>query len=150
MLRFEAVPDANAVTVCAIWEKGACSATDDSSGKGGEGGTLSLYKSEVTADFTVQVPAGMRVDALIFNGAITVRAAGPVKAHTLNGSVKVGTAVGPVDAETINGDVDVRMTTMGSDSGGPVCEITGRSKRFKARLGTAARHCVVSTMSGSA
>ena len=50
MLRFEAVPDANAVTVCAIWEKGACSATDDSSGKGGEGGTVSLYKSDVTAD----------------------------------------------------------------------------------------------------
>ena len=88
MLRFEAVPDANAVTVCAIWEKGACSATDDSSGKGGEGGTVSLYKSDVTADFTVQVPAGMRVDALIFNGAITVRAAGPVnrKSTRLNSS----------------------------------------------------------------
>lgn len=186
-VRFEALPEANAVTICAIWENGRCSATDYTSGKSGKGVTISVNKADVTADFTVQVPAGMRVDALTSNGAITVRAAGPVKAHTLNGSVKVSTAVGPVDAETINGDVDVRMTTMGadpgpvravtkngtvvayvpnivdgmieastlngnvgSDFGGPIGDVTGRSKSFKATLGTGSRQYVVTTLSGSA
>jgi hypothetical protein len=186
-VHFEAVPEANAVTICAIWNKGSCSATDYASSKNGKGLTVSLNKSDVTADFTVEAPAGMRVDVFTLNGAVMVRAAAPVKAHTLNGDVKVGTSVGPVDAETINGDVDVRMTTMGPDSGavravskhgtvvayvpnivngvitastlngnlgtdfgGPIGDVTGRSKDFKATLGAGGREYVVSTLSGSA
>lgn len=186
-VHFEAVPQPDAVTICAIWDKGSCSAANYTSSKNGKGVTISLNKSDVTADFTVEVPAGMRVDVFTVNGAITVRAAAPVKAHTLNGDVKVGTSVGPVNAETINGDVDVRMTTMGADTGavravskhgtvvayvpnivngvinastlngdlgtdfgGPIGVVTGRSKDFKATLGTGGREYVVSTLSGSA
>jgi DUF4097 and DUF4098 domain-containing protein YvlB len=68
--------------------------------------------------FTVYVPTGVKVDAFTMNGSIGVAATAPVKARTINGTIKVATSVGPVDAETVNGDVDVRMTTLGAD--GPV------------------------------
>lgn len=120
---FVAVPAGSDVTVCAIWNRGTCSAAGYASGRKRRGWNFSFNKSNATVAFKVQVPAGVKVDGYTMNGPITVRAAAPVKARTLNGNVVVGTAVGPVDAETLNGDVDIRMTTIGSDLG-PVRAVT--------------------------
>jgi hypothetical protein len=111
---FRVVSAASTVTVCAVWGKGGCSAADYSSGTQKKGISVSWNtKSDASVAFTVQVPAGVHVDVLTVEGAVNVRAAAPVKARSIDGNVKVGTAVGPVDAETINGDVDIRMTTLG-------------------------------------
>jgi DUF4097 and DUF4098 domain-containing protein YvlB len=66
----------------------------------------------------VYVPSRIKVDALTINGDVDIDATAPVKAQTVNGAVRVATAVGPVVGETVNGSVDVRMTTLGED--GPV------------------------------
>ena len=74
--------------------------------------------TDASVAFTVYVPAGVKVDVFTANGSIGVAATAPVRAQTLNGTIKVATSVGPVDGETVNGDVDVRMTTLGA--AGPV------------------------------
>jgi len=111
---FRVVTAASTVTVCAVWNNGACNATDYSSGQKKNGISFGWSsKSDASVAFTVQVPAGVRVDVTTVEGRVNVRASAPVKARSIDGNVMVGTSVGPVDAETINGDVDVRMTTLG-------------------------------------
>ena len=75
-------------------------------------------RTDASVTFTVLVPTGVKVDVTTINGSIGVAATAPVRAHSVNGTIKVATSVGPVDAETVNGNVDVRMTTLGAD--GPV------------------------------
>lgn len=117
-LDFQVVSVGNTVTICAIWNRGTCTAEKyDSRAKRG------AFHSDAKVAFTVQVPAGVKVDAWTMSGDVNVRAAAPVKARAIDGDIRVGTAVGPVNAETINGDVDVRMTTIGDD-GGPVRAVT--------------------------
>ncbi len=115
---FQAVSALNSVTICAVWGRGECSAENyDSRVKRGS------FRSDAKVAFTVQVPAGVRVDAWTLSGDLAIRASAPVKAHAIDGDIKVGTAVGPVSAETVNGDVDIRMTTIGDDAG-PVVATT--------------------------
>lgn len=105
---------AGAVAVCAVWGRGECTTTDYSSSSKRRGVSFGWSSgTDASVAFTVQVPAGVRVDAWTIVGSITARTAAPVRARTVTGSVKVGTSVGPVDAETVNGSVDVRMTTIG-------------------------------------
>ena len=114
-VKFEVVPTGGTLTICAIWNNGGCSPTDYSSGTTKRRVSFGWSsKSDASVAFTVQVPAGVKVDATTIAGEVNVRASAPVKAHTIDGNVKVGTSVGPVDAETMNGDVDIRMTTLGA------------------------------------
>lgn len=116
-LDFQVVSAGNTVTICAVWGRGTCSA-DDYNSRVKRGG----FHSDAKAMLTVQVPAGVRVDAWTVSGDVTARASAPVKVRTIDGDIRVGTSVGPVDAETVNGDVDVRMTTLAD--AGPVRAVT--------------------------
>lgn len=113
-VQFNVVANGPTVTVCAIWGRGECTATNYSSRSDSKGISFSFNsKSDARVAFTLQVPAGVRVDAMTIAGNVGVRAAAPVKARTITGAIKVGTSIGPVDAESVNGSVDVRMTTIG-------------------------------------
>ena len=117
-LKFETVQGADGPTICALWGGGTCSASGYHSSGSGLSSRLFGRSTDANVTFTVYVPAGVRVDVFTMNGSIGVAATAPVKARSLNGTIKVATSVGPVDAETVNGNVDVRMTTLGAD--GPV------------------------------
>lgn len=117
-LRFEAVPGANGPTICALWGGGTCNASRYHSSGSGLPSRLFGHGTDASVTFTVFVPTGVKVDIVTVNGSIGVAATAPVTARTVNGTIKIATAVGPVDAETVNGNVDVRMTTLGAD--GPV------------------------------
>ncbi|MGH7655476.1 MAG: DUF4097 family beta strand repeat-containing protein [Gemmatimonadaceae bacterium] len=117
-ITYKAVPSANGVIICAIWGDGSCTESNYEVKKPSFSIGPFSNGSDASVAFTVYVPAGVKVDALTMNGSIGVAATAPVKARTVNGTIKVATAVGPVDAETVNGDVDVRMTTLSGD--GPV------------------------------
>ena len=113
-VQFRVVTSGTAVTVCALWRDGECTAANYSTGKQKKGISFSWSnKSDASVAFKIQVPAGVRVDVWTVQGTVNVRSSGPVRARTIDGDVKVGTAVGPVDAESMNGDVDIRMTTIG-------------------------------------
>jgi hypothetical protein len=112
-LKFVALAEGNDAIVCAHWATGTCSATQYTNVR--RRGFLGWFSARTDArvDFTVEVPVGTRVDVSSVNGALSVTAQSPVVAHTVNGGIRVATAIGPVEATTVNGSVDVRMTTIG-------------------------------------
>lgn len=110
-LRFSgsATPGVGAL-ICATWDDGKCTAGDYSS-------NLNFGREDAKVYFTVEIPTGVRVDVTTLTGDIAVSASAQVEAMTLNGDVRVATAVGPVNAETLNGSVDIRMSSLaGTDS----------------------------------
>lgn len=117
-VKFATVNGADGPTICAMWDGGTCSSSAYHSSGSGLSGRLFGHATDASVTFTVLVPTGVKVDVTTINGSIGVAATAPVRAHSVNGTIKVATSVGPVDAETVNGNVDVRMTTLGAD--GPV------------------------------
>ena len=107
------------LTICAVY--------DDGDGCDEDGGYHSAHRGrdwsrnhQGQVDFTVQIPAGMRVKAGSGNGDVRIAGAGAeVIASTGNGRVNIVGSSGEVHASTGNGDVTVQ------DASGPVEVSTG-------------------------
>lgn len=96
--------------ICAVWGEGSCSIADYDA-------KLNTKATDAKVYFKVTVPPGVKLDLVEINGNVSASASAPVKARTMNGDVRVATAVGPVEAETMNGSVDIRMASIaGADS----------------------------------
>ena len=115
------------VTVCAVFEaEEEC----DSDGRYRSNDRHARHWSEdhqVRVNFTVRIPAGVRVKAGTGNGDISIAggaevtassgngkvtvegAQGPVDASSGNGDIRVSTSLGPVEASSGNGSIDVSM-----------------------------------------
>ena len=119
------------VLVCALWGEDSDCAED-------------MYRSrtnlrrarenDVVVDFSVHVPAGVRVAVHTVNGDVRVEdAAAEVDAESVNGNVTVSTATGAVNARTTNGSVRATMGKFDPSSnmrfetvnGSVVAEFTG-------------------------
>lgn len=128
------------LTVCAVYEDAdECDADGRyrSRGRSWRGSR----QPDVRADFTVRVPAGMRVRAGSGNGDVIIDGGGPeVIAATGNGRVEVTGADGEVEASTGNGGVLV------ADAGGPVDASTGSGS---IRIATAVGPVSASSGNGS-
>jgi hypothetical protein len=93
------------LAVCAVW-----------SGSGRECGPKNVFpqhqnlRGDVSVDFTVRLPARVRLGASTMLGDLRVRGArAPLWLHTVNGAVDATTTQGPVDVHSINGAVRVRV-----------------------------------------
>ena len=113
---FDVVPGTNNTTICARWaDDSRCSSdgVEDSDDNHEDGGSAS-------ADFTVQLPRALRLDAETGNGAIEVSGTGTeVTASSGNGIVRITGATGSVRANSGNGNVTVDA------AGGAVTANTG-------------------------
>ncbi len=128
-IKFVVTPSTNDVTICLIWGKGNCDAENYTTGPSFLG--IGKKGTDATANLTVEVPSRVRIDAVTVNGTVDIAATAPVKVVNVNGSVRVATAVGPVNALTVNGSVDVRMTTIGTDTGTVRAEtVNGAAKAY--------------------
>jgi DUF4097 and DUF4098 domain-containing protein YvlB len=105
-VRIEVVEHSGGVTICAVYpnddgKKNECKPGDD--------GHLSSHDNDVAVHFTVQVPAGVVLDANTVNGGVD---AGGLKsdvfANTVNGGIKVSTS-GLAKANTVNGSIQASM-----------------------------------------
>lgn len=106
-VRYAVVRDGNNLVICALWNADATCDADGmhSRGRTERGGDR---RRNVTAEFSVQVPAGVRMNGNTVNGDVSVdRITSDVSANTVNGTVKVTQVSGQVRARTVNGDVDV-------------------------------------------
>jgi len=123
-----AVEHAGGVTVCAIYP--GSGGRSNSCEPGNHGGSH-MRNNDVQVEFTVKVPAGVKlkvhtvnggvrvgevesdVDAASVNGSINVAATGLVKAETVNGSIEasMGRAdwTGTLDFETVNGSISLDL-----------------------------------------
>ena len=107
--------DGEGMVICALWgTRSSCDErgyqterhSDDWSGKRQDGW--------VSAEFTVRVPSGVKVDLATVNGGLDVRGAtADVVASTVNGSVRAETGGGPVSARSVNGSLWARMSSTG-------------------------------------
>jgi len=107
-VKFLIMQDGNDVTICALWgTRSHCDMEDmDSHWNGGR-------DDDVSVEFTVKLPRGVKIGVSSVNGAVSVTdAAAEVDAHTVNGRVEVATSTGPVSATTVNGGVVARMSAL--------------------------------------
>jgi hypothetical protein len=101
----------NDVLICAFWtENSSC----DEDGYHSHGRSYGGRDNDVTVDFTVRLPEGVKLGVSTVNGGLRVSGAtSEVRAETVNGRVEAQSSGGPVRASTVNGDVDVRMRSLG-------------------------------------
>lgn len=106
-VEIKVIEDADGVTICVLYppprnrEPNECGT--------GDHGRMNTENNDVTVNFTVKVPAGVRYVARTVNGDI--RAAGlksNVEAVTVNGSIRLATT-GHAEASTVNGSIDAAM-----------------------------------------
>lgn len=129
---FQVIQSGGDVRVCALWRRDTCDEDGVHSSRDGDRGRGNRH--DVKVRFTINVPAGVKVDAGTVNGEMRVRGVtsdvdastvnglvevsnvgGRVNASTVNGRVSVTTKNGPVRATTVNGGIDVRMSSLERD-----------------------------------
>ncbi|HLA77245.1 MAG TPA: DUF4097 family beta strand repeat-containing protein [Vicinamibacteria bacterium] len=123
------VPHAGGVTICALYPGGSWRRPNEC--VPGSGGRMETQDNDVSVDFEVQVPAGVRfvgrtvngevegrdlpgdAEAASVNGDVEVAAAGLVRARSVNGSVRVELGKtnweGELSFETVNGSLTVTL-----------------------------------------
>lgn len=105
-VRIEVVQDAQGVLLCAVYPSrderrpNRCAR---------EGYRASTHDNDVQVDYTVQVPAGVRLVAQTVNGAVRASGlTGDVEATTVNGKIELATA-GAASAQTVNGSIEAHL-----------------------------------------
>jgi hypothetical protein len=97
------------VMVCALWFDNT-SCDEQHYGNRDRNRRWRDNDNDMSVDFRVLVPKGVKVDVSTVNGAVFVDGAtSEVSAQTVNGGVEVTSEGGPVNAETTNGTVRARM-----------------------------------------
>jgi ribosomal 30S subunit maturation factor RimM len=116
--------DKGDIIVCAFWTERATCDERGYSTRGDNGWRRA--GRDVAVEFTIKLPAGVRVAVSSVNGEVSVEdATDEVEATSVNGSVWAASNGGPVEARTVNGDVRARMGQKG-----------GRDLRFSSVNGT--------------
>ena len=102
------------VLVCALWGDNA--SCDERSYRSRNDGRR-RNNNEVSVDFTVRVPKGVKVAVFSVNGEVRVDGVdSEVDAGTVNGGVFVRSTGGPVSANTVNGSVRATMGRFNLDT----------------------------------
>lgn len=101
------------VLFCALWNE---SATCDEDGiHTPRGNDRRNYNNDVSVQFVVRVPDGVRVDISTVNGGLEVDGvSSTVEAGTVNGDIHARSSGGPIHAKTVNGSIDVAMGAAGN------------------------------------
>jgi hypothetical protein len=106
-VRFEVVPHAGGVTVCAIYPAPAGEPANEC--RPGGGGRSSTRDNDTVVDFTVQVPSGVNFIGRTVNGAVDGDSLpANAEASTVNGSVNLS-AAGTALGNTVNGSISATM-----------------------------------------
>ena len=103
------------VLVCALWgEDSSCDV--DSYNSRSDRNMWGQQRNQVSVEFTVRVPDGVRLDLSTVNGEMEIAGAtDAVRARTVNGSIDAASLGGPVTAKTVNGSIKVSMGSSGSE-----------------------------------
>ena len=118
-VRIEQIKASNSgdIIICAFWtDNGRCdeggyhSRGNDDGWSWGRGN-----RNDVSVEFIVKLPAGVKVIVSSVNGEVSVEdATSEVEAVSVNGSVWAASSGGPVVARSVNGDVRARMSQRGT------------------------------------
>jgi len=105
--------DGGDVIICAFWTENA--SCDEDGYRSHSDRNWRDHDNDTSVEFTVKLPAGVRLGVSTVNGGVTVNGAtSEVRASSVNGRVSAISSGGPVNASTVNGDIDVRMRELGT------------------------------------
>ena len=104
------------VILCALW-----SDRDSCDEDGYHGRSWDFWNrnnnNDVSVEFTIRVPSGVRLDASTVNGGVNIDGAtSEVVARTVNGNVEARSTNGSVSAKTVNGSMTVRAGAFDHDT----------------------------------
>jgi hypothetical protein len=109
-VRLEIAQHADGVTICAMYPSPDSRPNECAPG---DGGRMNVRDNDVTVDFTVRVPAGIRFSGRTVNGDVTAESmTGPVAIRTVNGDVEFSTS-SYGEAHTVNGSIRGSMGSTG-------------------------------------
>jgi len=109
----EVVEDSEGVLICAIYPSRRSNRPNRCAR--GDEYRNNVNNHDVKVAFTVEVPAGVELDAITVNGDVQVLdLTGAVRAVTVNGVVTIDTN-GAASATTVNGDIEARMGRIDDD-----------------------------------
>ncbi|HEX8492273.1 MAG TPA: DUF4097 family beta strand repeat-containing protein [Pyrinomonadaceae bacterium] len=95
------------VTICAVYPSGTPGRINECTV--GERWSSHTRNNDVSVDFTVRVPAGLRFAGRTVNGEVsTGEMNGDVEAYTVNGGINIS-ATGYAEAKTVNGSISATM-----------------------------------------
>lgn len=101
------------VIVCAIWTENTECDEDGYDVRNDRGWRRG---NDVSVEFHVRLPAGVKLVASTVNGGLDISGAtSTVEASTTNGNINAASTGGPVMASTVNGSIEVRMREMGTE-----------------------------------
>jgi putative adhesin len=101
-VKIEVVEHGDGVTICAVYPSDG---RRHNSCEAGDGGHMNVRDNDVTVDFTVRVPAGVRFVGNTVNGEVAAASlSSDVEANTVNGSIRISTS-GSARAQTVNGSI---------------------------------------------
>jgi len=105
-VKIEVVEHAGGVTICAVYPSAKSGRPNECKPGGGRSNT---EDNDVSVEFEVQVPAGVRFEGATVNGDISGRKLpSDAELTTVNGGIQLE-AGGVAHATTVNGGIDVRM-----------------------------------------
>ena len=112
---FDVKEHGGGVTVCAMYPSPDSSRPNECAP--GDGGRMNTRNNDVSVEFTVLVPAGVRLVARTVNGNVeAVSLASDIEARTVNGKIDLRTS-GRAAAKTVNGSIEARFgASSGSDA----------------------------------
>jgi hypothetical protein len=106
-VRFEVVPHAGGVTVCALYPSPQGRPANEC--KPGSGGRMQTNNNDTSVNFTVRVPAGINFVGRTVNGEVDAESLqSNVEGHSVNGSIRLITT-GLALATTVNGSINATM-----------------------------------------
>src|SRR2546429_7486514 len=101
-VKIEVVQHEDGVTICAVYPSDG---RRENTCEAGDGGHMNVRDNDVTVDFTVRVPAGVRFLGKTVNGDVEAAVgSSDVEATTVNGSIRISTT-GYAEAQTVNGEI---------------------------------------------
>ena len=113
-VRFDVVTEGNVTTVCAIWFEGECTESQQKNRNRGDRDDRDR-NNDVQVNFTVKLPAGVRIDASGVSSDISITGAtAGVSASSVSGNVVLNGVAGDMRVSSVSGDVQVRGATTGS------------------------------------
>lgn len=110
-------PGDESVVVCALWGERATCDDRHYSTKSRDDDDRGTRNNDVSVEFHVLVPKGVKVGVNTINGAVTVEGAtAEVEAGTVNGEVEVSSSSGRVNASNVNGGIRAKLGALEQDT----------------------------------
>jgi hypothetical protein len=101
------VEHAGGVTICAVYPSADASRPNDC--QPGRNGHMNVRDNDVSVEFMVRIPAGVRFSGRTVNGEVEAERIGAdVSASTVNGSISISSS-GIAEAKTVNGSIRASM-----------------------------------------